>query len=143
MRHAEDRVHILSAVVEAIEEIRDAAPPSSIGLLAVQRKAEGDVIGYCGLANGGPGTDDEPKLAYELLRRSWGQGFATEATWAVLDWAKSSGHERLWATVWDWNAASRQVLAKVGFTGCPRAMKFDASTRSTAINHSRPACAVG
>jgi RimJ/RimL family protein N-acetyltransferase len=35
---------------------------------------------------------------------------------AVLDWARSSGYERLWATVWEWNTASLRVLAKVGFT---------------------------
>lgn len=40
----------------------------------------------------------------------------TEASLAVLDWARSSGYERLWATVWEWNTASRRVLAKVGFT---------------------------
>ncbi|GIF02387.1 GNAT family N-acetyltransferase [Paractinoplanes rishiriensis] len=39
---------------------------------------------------------------------------------AVLDWARSSGYERLWATVWDWNTASRRVLAKVGFTETER-----------------------
>jgi RimJ/RimL family protein N-acetyltransferase len=35
---------------------------------------------------------------------------------AVLDWARSFGYKRLWATVWEWNTASRRVLAKVGFT---------------------------
>lgn len=39
---------------------------------------------------------------------------------AVLEWARSSGHERLGATVWDWNTASRRVLAKVGFTETER-----------------------
>jgi RimJ/RimL family protein N-acetyltransferase len=39
---------------------------------------------------------------------------------AVLDWAKSSGHQRLWATVWEWNTASRRVLAKLGFTETER-----------------------
>jgi [ribosomal protein S5]-alanine N-acetyltransferase len=34
----------------------------------------------------------------------------------VLDWARSSGYKRLWASVWEWNIASRRVLAKVGFT---------------------------
>jgi [ribosomal protein S5]-alanine N-acetyltransferase len=38
------------------------------------------------------------------------------ASLAVLDWARSSGYERLWATVREWNTASRRVLAKVGFT---------------------------
>ena len=45
---------------------------------------------------------------------------ATEAALAVLDWARSSGYERLWATVWEWNTASRRVLAKVGFTETER-----------------------
>jgi len=102
------------------EGIRAAPPSSSIGLLAVERKAAGDVIGYCGLVDSGRGAEREPELAFELLRRVWGQGYATEASWAVLDWARSAGYERLWATVWDWNAASRRVLAKVGFTETDR-----------------------
>lgn len=92
----------------------------STGLLAVERKASHDVIGYCGLVDSGRGPIGEPELAFELLRRSWGQGYATEASLAVLEWARSSGYERLWATVWDWNTASHRVLAKVGFTETDR-----------------------
>jgi [ribosomal protein S5]-alanine N-acetyltransferase len=102
-------------VADLEESIRAGQPSSSIGLLAVERKAAGDVIGYCGLVDSGRGPEGEPELAFELLRRVWRQGYATEASLAVLDWARSSGHERLWATVWDWNTASRRVLAKVGF----------------------------
>jgi ribosomal-protein-alanine N-acetyltransferase len=94
--------------------------PSSIGLLAVERKNARDVIGYCGLIDSGRGSAGEPEIAFELLRRAWGQGYATEAALAVLDWARSSGYERLWATVWDWNTASRRVLAKVGFVETER-----------------------
>jgi [ribosomal protein S5]-alanine N-acetyltransferase len=89
--------------------------PTSSGLLAVERKADRDVIGYCGLIDGRRGSEGEPTLAFELLRRVWRQGYATEASLAVLDWARSSGYERLWAEVWEWNTASRLVLAKVGF----------------------------
>ena len=97
-----------------------ATEPSSVGLLAVERKASRDVIGYCGLIDSGRGSEGEPELAFELLRRVWRQGYATEASLAVLDWARSSGYERLWATVWEWNTASRRVLAKVGFTETER-----------------------
>jgi ribosomal-protein-alanine N-acetyltransferase len=90
--------------------------PSSIGLLAVERRVDRDVIGYCGLIDGRRGSDEEPELAFEMLRRIWSQGYATEASLAVLDWARSFGYKRLWATVWEWNTASRRVLAKVGFT---------------------------
>jgi RimJ/RimL family protein N-acetyltransferase len=38
----------------------------------------------------------------------------------VLDWARSSGFEKLWATVWEWNTPSRRVLTKVGFTEVDR-----------------------
>lgn len=97
-----------------------ANQPTSTGLLAVERKDTRYVIGYCGLVNSRLGPTNEPELAFELLRSVWGHGYATEASCAVLDWAKSSGYKRLWATVWDWNTASRRVLAKVGFTEAER-----------------------
>ncbi len=107
-------------VAELADSIRAdtirATQPASIGLLTVVRRREGDVIGYCGLVDGGPGAAAEPELAFELLHRVWGQGYATEAARAVVDWARESRYERLWATVWEWNTASRRVLAKVGFT---------------------------
>src|SRR5438067_8252519 len=62
------------------------AHASGIGLLAMQRRAEGDVIGYCGLLIG-RGSFDEPELAYELLRRAHGHGYATEA---------ASGGQQAW-----------------------------------------------
>lgn len=90
--------------------------PSSVGLLAAERKDTRDVIGYCGLIDSGRGSEGKPELAFELLRRAWGRGYATEATLAVLDWAGQSGYRRVWATVREWNTASRRVLHKVGFT---------------------------
>jgi len=101
--------------VDDLEEWIRTNRPTSIGLLAVERTADRDVVGYCGLIDSGRGANGEPELAFELLRRVWRQGYATEASLAVLDWARSSGYTRVWATVRDWNTASRRVLAKVGF----------------------------
>jgi RimJ/RimL family protein N-acetyltransferase len=106
-------------VAELEASIR-SRPTTRVGLLAVERKADGRTIGYCGLTDSGRGSEGEPELAFELLRRTWGRGYATEASLAVLDEARSSGYGRLWATVWDWNVASLQVLAKVGFTETER-----------------------
>jgi [ribosomal protein S5]-alanine N-acetyltransferase len=117
--HRRIDAHGHPTITELEDSIRTIRP-SSTGLLAVERKAVRDVIGYCGLIDSGRGADGEPELAFELLRRVWGQGYATEASLAVLDWARSSGYERLWATVWDWNTASRRVLAKVGFAETER-----------------------
>ena len=81
---------------------------------AIRNQSPAD-IGFCGLVDSGHGAPREPELAFELLRRYWGRGYATEASHAVLDWARSSGHQHVWAAVWEWNAASRRVLEKVGF----------------------------
>lgn len=85
------------------------------GLLTVVRRDPGDVIGYCGVVFDGNGDADEPELAFELLRAVHNRGYATEAGRAVLSWARSAGYRRIWASVWDWNAASRRALEKLGF----------------------------
>ena len=60
--------------VADLEEAIRTNQPSSIGLLAVERKAARDVIGYCGLIDSGRGSGGEPELAFELLRRGLGSG---------------------------------------------------------------------
>ena len=52
--------------VADLEESIRTNQPSSIGLLAVERKA---ARGYCGLIDRGRGSEGEPDLAFELLRR--------------------------------------------------------------------------
>lgn len=103
------------SVEDIAATIRDQRDQPGPGLLTVQRKDEGDVIGYCGLVAGQDVTDDEPELAFELLRAVHNRGYATEAGQSVIDWAANAGHRRLWATVWDWNVASLRVLEKLGF----------------------------
>jgi RimJ/RimL family protein N-acetyltransferase len=82
--------------VEDIEAwIRGTPPPDTLGLLMLERKGSDDVLGYCGLITNPLVSEGEPALAYELLRRAWGQGYATEAAQEVLEWARASGHRRL------------------------------------------------
>jgi RimJ/RimL family protein N-acetyltransferase len=99
-------------IAALIRRERDEPRP---GVLAVERRSDGDVLGYCGLVFHGNGAPDEPELAYELLRRAHGSGYATEAGGAVVAWADEAGYQRLWATVRAWNVASRRVLEKLGF----------------------------
>lgn len=109
------------SVADLEDRIRRADATAGLGLPALERKAEGDVIGYCGLVEGGPGacaldpSGPGPEIAFELLRRAQGQGYATEAARAVEQWARETGIERLYATVWSWNMPSRRVLEKLGF----------------------------
>ncbi|WP_393062944.1 GNAT family N-acetyltransferase [Streptomyces sp. LN549] len=87
---------------------------TGIALLPIQRRAEGDFIGYCGLIIG-RSTLEEPEIAYELFQRTHGSGYATEAAGAVLEAAVATGRKRLWATVGAWNTPSFRVLEKLGF----------------------------
>jgi RimJ/RimL family protein N-acetyltransferase len=87
---------------------------TDFGLMVVERRAEKDFIGYCGLI-GRDATPEEPEVAYELLRAAHGRGYATEAVRAVQDAAAAAGRSRLWAGVRVWNIASLRVLNKLGF----------------------------
>jgi RimJ/RimL family protein N-acetyltransferase len=108
-------------VADIAAQIRAEREGPGPGLLAVERKGTAGAIGYCGLIISGNGSPDEPELAYELLRAAHGRGYATEAGQAVVTWASGAGYRRLWAGVWDWNAASRRVLDKLGFREVGRA----------------------
>jgi RimJ/RimL family protein N-acetyltransferase len=82
--------------------------------LAVERLGEGHLIGNCGIRKPTPEAD-EAELGYELDPGLWGQGYATEAAGAMVQWAWSElGVHRIWAECVDENRASQRVLAKVG-----------------------------
>lgn len=122
-------------VEDLAADIVAAETRGSSRLLAVERRAERDVIGYCGLVNLPGGEADAstrhsensdpadsshtepltPEIAFELLRSAQGQGYAFEAASTVVEWGRTLGYTRLWATVWNWNSASRSLLAKLGF----------------------------
>ncbi len=86
------------------------------GPYAVVEKHKQEVIGYCGLSflpdvNGQP----EVEIGYRLRRSAWGQGYATEAVIAVLDYAFNAlGLKRIIAMIDPTNVASIRVAEKVG-----------------------------
>lgn len=104
----------LAQVEQSLVDQNLRARQTGIGFLTIRRQAEGDAIGYCGLLIG-RASFDEPELAYELLRRAHGHGYATEAASAVLQAAFATGRRRIWSTVRPWNAPSLRVLDKLGF----------------------------
>ncbi|HZT27171.1 MAG TPA: GNAT family N-acetyltransferase [Pseudolabrys sp.] len=70
------------------------------------------VIGACGIAM----QDATPELGYWLGVDYWGQGYATEALHAVIDYAfVDLEHAALQAGARVTNPASRRVLEKCGF----------------------------
>ncbi len=100
--------------------------------MTIVRKHDGDIIGYCGLLFDGRGSPEEPELAYELLRRVHGSGYATEAARAVVAWAAEAGYPRVSAGVREWNVASRRVLDKLGFVDAGQ-VEIDAEYGDTLV----------
>lgn len=97
-----------------LARFRDETEETGIGARAIDRRAEGDSIGYCALIVG-RASFNEPEIAYELLQRFHGHGYATEAAQALVAAAAATGRRRLWSTVGVWNTPSLRVLEKVGF----------------------------
>ncbi|MEV6856313.1 GNAT family N-acetyltransferase [Streptomyces microflavus] len=109
-----DETYTVERGRKGIVELLTATESTGIALLPVQRREEGDFIGYCGLIIG-RSTLEEPEIAYELFRHAHGRGYATEAARAVLGAAAATGRNRLWSTVASWNTPSLRILEKLGF----------------------------
>ena len=73
-----------------------------------------ELIGMAGLSLD-PESPAEVQLGYWIARPHWGQGYATEASRALLSQARAIGHTRIVAHHFADNPASGRVLRKVGF----------------------------
>lgn len=87
------------------------------GRWAVELTASPGPAGSCGFVRWHQGQPDErPELAYGYRREHWGNGIATEAARVALEWGFGSlSFAEVVALTHPENAASRRVLAKLGF----------------------------
>lgn len=90
---------------------RDIAPHSNFAI-AVRDEA----VGGAGLSLREDVYRRSAEVGYWLGEAHWGRGIATRVVRAVADYAFDSFDVcRLWAEVFEWNAASMRVLEKCGF----------------------------
>ncbi|PWI20758.1 GNAT family N-acetyltransferase [Streptomyces sp. Act143] len=83
--------------------------------MAIDRASDGAFVGWIGLTGWNPDYRSAT-LGYVLDDAVWGQGYATEAAQAVLQWAFDTlDLNRVQAETDTRNAASARVLEKVGF----------------------------
>jgi RimJ/RimL family protein N-acetyltransferase len=107
--------HLARAPWPAAREVLGAEQnPRCPQLLITLPTSDGSaLIGCAGLVP----AEDGIELAYWIAPERWGQGYATEASRAVLSLARTLGHKRIVASHFMDNPASGNVLRKVGF--CP------------------------
>ncbi len=83
--------------------------------LAIALKDNGSLIGNCGLRRK-QGNDWEAELGYELDPQYWGQGYATEAARALVDYGfRELALRRISSWCIAENTASAWVLERLGF----------------------------
>ena len=96
--------------------LRYDGPRAELGYWAARDRATGAFLGWFGFrrADGrGPG---DVELGYRLRRAVWGRGYATEGVRALLEIGFTRlGVERVLATTYEANVASRRVLDRTGF----------------------------
>lgn len=113
-------------VALSIERSRVLFERSGVGIFLVTERETGAILGDCFVvpvmrSGADPKDPDdrgpEMELGYRLRRSAWGQGYASEAASAVLEWAldpECAGLDRVIAVTHPANEASRRVLLKIG-----------------------------
>lgn len=86
------------------------------GLLAMERKRDGRIIGYISLSSDLDRVDrGDAEVGFRLARQAWGQGYATEALNGIIEEARGNpANERIVAIVDPNNHRSVHVLRKAG-----------------------------
>src|SRR6185503_18927799 len=88
-----------------------------LGLWATIHKETGKFIGRCGLLPWTIDGQQEVEVAYTIAREYWGQGLATEAARAILDYGfEHLNLSRLVSVIDSENVASQKVAEKIGMT---------------------------
>jgi len=94
---------------------RQLAEKGTGARLAIDRVSDAAFIGWCGLTRWDP-DHRSAALTYILRDSAWGNGYATAAAGALLQWAFDTlDLNRVQAEVDTRNVASARVLEKLGF----------------------------
>jgi len=103
--------HITGGRATSREEIEREVLPAFIagGYWAAEERVTGDFVGWFHLR-----PPDDPELGYRLRRASWGRGYATEGSRALIDYAFAHGAARVHAETMVAHVASRRVMEKAG-----------------------------
>lgn len=118
MRWIEDgSVLDLEETAEAIERWEEEWDEEGFGLFAVELLASGELAGFVGLSvpHFLPEVLPAVEIGWRLGTPFWGQGYASEAAQAVLEFAlQDRGLDRVISIVRPGNDASENVMRKLG-----------------------------
>lgn len=106
----------LAGTREVLAAFQRTYTERGFGKWALQLRASGEFVGYCGFESCPAGAPEGFELGYRLRPRFWGQGLASEAAQASVNYAFHVARlPYLLAFIEPANAASLRVLEKCGF----------------------------
>ncbi len=118
----------------AIDRFKSHERDNGFALWAVELRESGELIGDCGLFLV-EGRGPEVEVAYHLAKAWWGQGYASEAARACIEFGfRECGLREIIAICFPEHAASRRVMEKAGmrFVGPARYYDLDLVKYATA-----------
>jgi RimJ/RimL family protein N-acetyltransferase len=90
---------------------------AGFGVWAAIEKSTGDFLGWFSLRPRQGSGPDDVALGYRLRKSAWGKGYGTEGSRALIRKGFSElGVQRVFATTYQDNVASRRVMEKAGLT---------------------------
>jgi len=102
----------------AIDRIAKSQRENGFSFWAVERKADGAFLGYCGLKIANlPGTrlDGAVEIGWRLREDAWGRGYAGEAAGTVIDWVWANlDVDQVVSFTIPANAPSRRLMERIG-----------------------------
>ncbi len=118
-------------VAAAIARLRACQTDHGHCFWAAERRADGRMIGFCGLKPGASGTPIEGgiEIGWRFAADCWGHGYAREAAQASLDWGWSNlpDIDAIHAITVHANQRSRALMERLGMV------------RETALDFDHPA----
>ncbi len=125
--HSDPEVHIFlgnktitskEQIIEIIDIVRQQYIDFGVGRWAMINKKTDEFIGWTGLEFVTKEINNHKNyydLGYRLIKRFWGQGFATESAFASLDYAFDKlNAKKVYAIADCKNEVSNKILKKVG-----------------------------
>ncbi|PKB14044.1 RimJ/RimL family protein N-acetyltransferase [Novosphingobium kunmingense] len=93
---------------------------------ALERTDDARLIGWCGVIRGTAGpVEGKAEIGWRLARAAWGQGFASEAAVATIEWVQRNLPDPdVWAITATVNTRSRAVMERLGMHRRP-GLDFD------------------
>ena len=126
--HSDPEVHVFlgnktigtkKQIIEAIDFIKQQYVEFGVGRWAIINNNTNEFMGWAGLEFVTTRTNNHINyydLGYRLLKRFWGQGFATESAFASLKYAFDTLKiNEVYAIADSRNRGSISILSKVGF----------------------------